>query len=179
MLDIARVLRHAEQTVIVVPRPHPTLVTRRVLLMERLHGFKYDDVDGMRAAGIDTEAVLRSLLICFIEGAMIYGVFDVVPESDKAAALDAFMEALAPGRSREARPGNAKELAATTVLRIALDEASCKVRTGGPNDDDEDLALPVWAGVLPLALTPRAPIAAAAPGEIPDYVRDWHGAVRA
>ena len=111
--------------------------------------------------------------------AIIYGVFDVVPESDKAAALDAFMEALAPGRSREARPGNAKELAATTVLRIALDEASCKVRTGGPNDDDEDLALAVWAGVLPLALTPRAPIAAATPGEIPDYVRDWHGAVRA
>ncbi|MDX2171169.1 MAG: AarF/UbiB family protein [Deltaproteobacteria bacterium] len=75
MLDIARVLRHGEQTVIVVPRPHPTLVTRRVLVMERLHGFKYDDVEGMRAAGIDTEAVLRSMLICFLEGAMIYGVF--------------------------------------------------------------------------------------------------------
>ena len=111
--------------------------------------------------------------------AMIYGVFDVVPESHKAAALDTFMEALAPGRSREARPGNAKELAATTVLRIALDEASCKVRTGGPNDDEEDLALPVWAGVLPLALMPRAPIAAAAPGETPDYVRDWQEAARA
>lgn len=75
MLDIARVLRHGEQTTIVVPRPHPSLVTRRVLVMERLHGFKYDDVDGMRAAGIDTEAVLRAMLICFLEGAMIYGVF--------------------------------------------------------------------------------------------------------
>ncbi|MEO8603133.1 MAG: AarF/UbiB family protein [bacterium] len=75
MLDIAQVLRDGEQTVIVVPRPHPTLVTRRVLVMERLRGFKYDDVDGMRAAGIDTESVLRSLLICFLEGAMIYGVF--------------------------------------------------------------------------------------------------------
>ncbi len=75
MLDIARILRHGEQTVIVVPRPHPTLVTRRVLVMERLRGFKYDDVEGMRAAGIDTEAVLRSMLICFLEGAMIYGVF--------------------------------------------------------------------------------------------------------
>jgi len=75
MLDIAQVLRDGEQTVIVVPRPHPTLVTRRVLVMERLRGFKYDDVDGMRAAGIDTEAVLRSMLICFLEGAMIYGVF--------------------------------------------------------------------------------------------------------
>lgn len=75
MLDIAHVLRDAQQTIIVVPRPHPTLVTRRVLVMERLFGFKYDDVDGMRAAGIDTEAVLRSMLICFLEGAMIYGVF--------------------------------------------------------------------------------------------------------
>jgi ubiquinone biosynthesis protein len=75
MLDIAQVLRDAQQTVIVVPRPHPTLVTRRVLVMERLRGFKYEDVDAMRAAGIDTEAVLRSMLICFLEGAMIYGVF--------------------------------------------------------------------------------------------------------
>lgn len=111
--------------------------------------------------------------------AIIYGVFEVVPESRKAAALDAFMETLAPGRSGHARPGNAKELAATTVLRIALDEASCKVRTGGPNDDEEDLALPVWAGVLPLALTPQAPIAAAAPDDTPDYVRDWQEAARA
>jgi len=75
MLDIAQVLRDGEQTVIVVPRPHPELVTRRVLVMERLFGFKYDDVEAMRAAGIDTESVLRSMLICFLEGAMIYGVF--------------------------------------------------------------------------------------------------------
>lgn len=75
MLDIAHVLRDAGQTAIVVPRPHPELVTRRVLVMERLHGFKYDDVDGMRAAGIDTTAVLRAMLISFLEGAMIYGVF--------------------------------------------------------------------------------------------------------
>jgi ubiquinone biosynthesis protein len=75
MLDIARLLREAGQTIIVVPRPHPALVTRRVLVMERLSGFKYDDVDGMRAAGIDGAVVLRSLLISFLEGAMIYGVF--------------------------------------------------------------------------------------------------------
>jgi ubiquinone biosynthesis protein len=75
MLDVARVLRAAGQTVIAVPRPHPALVTRRVLVMERLGGFKYEDIDGMRGAGIDTEVVLRSLLIAFLEGAMIYGVF--------------------------------------------------------------------------------------------------------
>jgi ubiquinone biosynthesis protein len=75
MLDIARLLREAGQTIIIVPRPHPDLVTRRVLVMERLYGFKYDDIDGMRGAGIDGAAVLRSLLISFLEGAMIYGVF--------------------------------------------------------------------------------------------------------
>jgi len=75
MLDVARVLRAAGQTAVVVPRPHPELVTRRVLVMERLDGFRYEDVEGMRAAGIDTAAVLRGLLISFLEGAMIYGVF--------------------------------------------------------------------------------------------------------
>jgi ubiquinone biosynthesis protein len=75
MLDIAQVLRDAGQTVVVVPRPHPALVTRRVLVMERLEGFHYDDIEGMRAAGIDTAEVIRSLLISFLEGAMIYGVF--------------------------------------------------------------------------------------------------------
>ncbi len=75
MLDIARLLRDAGQTIVVVPRPHPTLVSRRVLVMERLRGFQYEDTAGMRAAGIDTAEVLRSMLIAFLEGAMIYGVF--------------------------------------------------------------------------------------------------------
>jgi ubiquinone biosynthesis protein len=60
---------------IVVPRPHPELVTRRVLVMEQLHGFTWGNADGMRAAGIDTAAVLRSSLIAFLEGALLYGVF--------------------------------------------------------------------------------------------------------
>lgn len=75
MLDVAHVLRDAGQTLIVVPRPHPTLVTQRLLVMERIDGFHADDIAGMREAGIDTAAVLRSLMIAFLEGAMIYGVF--------------------------------------------------------------------------------------------------------
>ena len=75
MLDIAHVLRDAGQKIIVVPRPHPALVTRRMLVMERLHGFQYEDIEGMRQAGIDTAQVLRSMMISFLEGAMIYGVF--------------------------------------------------------------------------------------------------------
>jgi ubiquinone biosynthesis protein len=75
MLDVARVLRELGQDGYVVPRPHPTLVTRRVLVMERLLGFKFDDVVGMHAAGIDTEAVVRTGMIAFMEGAMIHGIF--------------------------------------------------------------------------------------------------------
>ncbi len=75
MLDIARVLREAGQSTLVVPRPHPDLVTRRMLVMERLEGFRYENVEGMRAAGIDPAEVVRSLLIAFLEGAILFGVF--------------------------------------------------------------------------------------------------------
>ncbi len=60
MLDVARVLHDLGQDGYVVPRPHPELVTERVLVMERFSGFNFDDVAGMRGAGIDTEAVIRT-----------------------------------------------------------------------------------------------------------------------
>jgi ubiquinone biosynthesis protein len=75
MLDIAAVFAASGQRAIVVPRPHPQLVTQRVLVMEQLHGFAWGNAAGMRAAGIDTAAVLRSSLIAFLEGALLYGVF--------------------------------------------------------------------------------------------------------
>ncbi|HTW97927.1 MAG TPA: AarF/UbiB family protein [Acidimicrobiales bacterium] len=75
MLDIAKVLAVTAQRAIIVPRPHPRLVTPRVLVMERVSGFAWDDVSGMRAAGIDTEAVLRAGVVSFLEGAMLFGVF--------------------------------------------------------------------------------------------------------
>jgi ubiquinone biosynthesis protein len=75
MLDVAHVIHDLGQDGYVVPRPHPTLVTRRVLVMERLSGFNFDDVAGMQDAGIDTEAVIRTGMISFMEGAMIHGVF--------------------------------------------------------------------------------------------------------
>jgi ubiquinone biosynthesis protein len=75
MLDIAAVLRDLGQDGYVVPRPHPQLVTRRVLVMERVSGFSFDDAAGMRDAGIDTEAVIRTGMIAFMEGALIHGIF--------------------------------------------------------------------------------------------------------
>ena len=75
MLDVARVLAATQQRSMVVPRPHPSLVTKRMLVMERLEGFSFDDVEGMKAAGVDTEGVVRAGLVSFLEGAMLYGVF--------------------------------------------------------------------------------------------------------
>ena len=75
MLDVAGVLAATGQRSVVVPRPHPRLVTRRVLVMERLSGFCFDDVEGMKAAGIDTTEVVRALMISFLEGAVMHGVF--------------------------------------------------------------------------------------------------------
>ncbi len=75
MVDVSRMLHRLNQTGYIVPRPHPSLVSRRILVMERLYGFNFDDVDGMKAAGLDTEAVIRTGMIAFMEGAMIEGVF--------------------------------------------------------------------------------------------------------
>lgn len=75
MLDVAMMLRSLDQTGYVVPRPHASLVTRRVLVMQRLDGFKFDDVAGMRQAGVDTEGVVRTAMIALMEGAMIAGIF--------------------------------------------------------------------------------------------------------
>lgn len=83
--------------------------------------------------------------------AMIYGrPRPVRDEEERLAALRAITEQLAPGQWDAARPPNRKELAATAVLALSLAEASVKVRQGPPGDEEEDYALPIWAGVLPL-----------------------------
>jgi nitroimidazol reductase NimA-like FMN-containing flavoprotein (pyridoxamine 5'-phosphate oxidase superfamily) len=76
---------------------------------------------------------------------------------EKEAALRALVEHIVPGRSDEVRGGDRRELSATAVLALPLAEVSAKVRTGPPQDDEPDYDLPIWAGVLPLALTPGAP----------------------
>jgi ubiquinone biosynthesis protein len=75
MIDVASMLHELGQTGYVVPRPHPKLVTRRVLVMQRVHGFNFDDVVGMKNAGIDTEDVVRTAMVALMEGAMVHGVF--------------------------------------------------------------------------------------------------------
>ena len=82
----------------------------------------------------------------------------VEDEAEKRRAFDTIVEHVLPGRSQVARPSNDSELRSTLVLRLPITEGSAKVREGGPKDDPEDMDLPVWAGVVPLRLTPSAPV---------------------
>lgn len=84
---------------------------------------------------------------------VVYGVArEVTDPREKDDAQRALVEHVVPGRTAEVRMPNEKELKETTILALALDEASAKVRTGDPKDPEEDLDLPVWAGVLPLRI---------------------------
>src|SRR5947208_254067 len=83
---------------------------------------------------------------------------EVTDREERLRVLDALVEHVCRGRSADARRPNESELKQTLVLRIPIAEASAKIRTGPPKDDEEDYALPIWAGVLPLALTPSAPV---------------------
>ena len=90
---------------------------------------------------------------------VILGKAEVVTdEAEKAAAMEAFTEHLIPGRWNDVRWPTANELKATFVLMLPIQEASAKIRTGNPIDDDEDYAMDVWAGVIPLAISPGRPI---------------------
>jgi nitroimidazol reductase NimA-like FMN-containing flavoprotein (pyridoxamine 5'-phosphate oxidase superfamily) len=108
---------------------------------------------------------------------VILGKAELVTDADeKNSALEAFTEHIIPGRWAEVRWPTELELKATIVLRLPIDEASAKIRTGDPVDDDEDYSMNVWAGVLPLALTPGHPIddEKLSPGiPIPDHVKAY------
>jgi hypothetical protein len=84
---------------------------------------------------------------------------EVADARERAAHMRTFMEGLFPGRWDALRPVKAKELRATRLLRLRIDEASAKIRSGGPADDAADLDWPAWGGVIPLALRAGAPVA--------------------
>jgi nitroimidazol reductase NimA-like FMN-containing flavoprotein (pyridoxamine 5'-phosphate oxidase superfamily) len=109
--------------------------------------------------------------------AVVLGRARLVDELDeKRLALEAVVEHVASGRSRDARPPSTEELQATTVLALRIDEASAKVRTGPPGDFDHDLELEIWAGVIPLRLTAGTPETEArvpAGVEVPAYASDY------
>ncbi|MFJ8946071.1 pyridoxamine 5'-phosphate oxidase family protein [Streptomyces sp. NPDC102395] len=105
---------------------------------------------------------------------VVHGVaHDVTDPEEKRTALDALVDHIVPGRAADSRPADKKELAATAVIRIDLAEVSAKIRSGGVNDEPEDLALPHWAGVLPLRKGYDTPVPDAGlrpDTELPDYL---------
>lgn len=107
---------------------------------------------------------------------MVHGTaYDVTDPEEKRIALDAIVDQVVAGRSRDLRPANKKESAATAVIRLDLHEVSAKMRTGGVNDEPEDLDLPHWAGVVPLRKGYEAPVADALLSpetELPDYLEN-------
>lgn len=106
---------------------------------------------------------------------MAFGTARKLDDSaSKTRALNVIAEHLMEGRWVDVRGPNEKELKATAVLEFAIEEASAKIRTGPPLDDEEDYELSVWAGVVPLRLSPGPPIEdphLKAGIEIPEYVR--------
>jgi nitroimidazol reductase NimA-like FMN-containing flavoprotein (pyridoxamine 5'-phosphate oxidase superfamily) len=104
---------------------------------------------------------------------MLFGRAERVDdEQEKLESMVAIVEHLVPGRRHDTRLPSPEELRKTLVVRLALDECSAKVRTGGPLDDDEDMDLGFWAGVLPLTTVPGEPV----PDvnlPVPDYLRRW------
>ena len=109
---------------------------------------------------IDSFVMARSAFnhSCNYRSVMVLGTARKVTDvAEKEARLKAFTEGLWPGRWDMLRPMTAKELKATTVLSLVLDEASAKVRTGPPGDDEADYALPIWAGLIPVRTEILAP----------------------
>jgi nitroimidazol reductase NimA-like FMN-containing flavoprotein (pyridoxamine 5'-phosphate oxidase superfamily) len=136
-----------------------------------LHGARASRMQKALAAGADvcvTVTLVDGLVLARsafhhsinYRSVVVFGRARVVEsEEEKNAALEAFTEHVMPGRWADVRWPTPQELAATTVLAVRLDEASAKIRTGPPIDDDEDYALPVWAGVLPLSVEPGTAVA--------------------
>ena len=110
---------------------------------------------------------------------VILGKAELVTETnEKNKALEALTEHFVPGRWAEVRWPTELELKATSVLKLPITEASAKIRTGDPVDDDEDYSMNVWAGVIPLTMADGEPIADSKLADgitVPEHVSKYHG----
>ena len=107
------------------------------------------------------------------ESVMIFGKARVLTDNEKRLALEKISNKLIPGLWDYGRPMTNKESAATMIVELSLDKISAKKREGEPSDDDEDVALPIWAGILPLTTTLGAPITASNAKGIPIPHHIW------
>jgi nitroimidazol reductase NimA-like FMN-containing flavoprotein (pyridoxamine 5'-phosphate oxidase superfamily) len=151
-----------------------------------LHGAVANHMLGAIAGGVEacvTVTIVDGLVLARsafhhsmdYRSVMVFGRASRVDDEDeKRRALHALVEHVVPGRDADVRAPSVSELRTTLVLRLPITEASAKVRTGGPIDDEDDLSLDVWAGVLPCMLgfgTPLAEPEVTAP--VPDYLRGY------
>lgn len=142
MIDVAAVFADLDQRQFVVPRPHPELVTRRVLVMERLDGFRFDDMERYEEHGVDTHAIVRASMIGFMEGALIHGIFHgdlhggnlYVRPDGKTALLDFGIT----GRMSEARRLAFVRLLIGGMMNNPVDQLAA-MRDLGALPDDTDL----------------------------------------
>jgi len=107
---------------------------------------------------------------------VIHGTGRLLDDVEKTGVLDLIIERLIPGRLADIRRSTGAELAQTSIIELALDEVSAKVRSGGPGDDPADLGSEVWAGVVPLQVVAGEPVPAADLREgieTPDYLRPY------
>jgi uncharacterized protein len=105
---------------------------------------------------------------------VVFGKAHEVAEDEKVRVLESLVEHVVRGRSKDVRAPNQKELRQTLVLAMSIDEASAKIRTGGPVDDEEDYAMPIWAGVLPLKLMPCDAVTDRDVSvDVPEYVKQY------
>ena len=164
----------------VVPTIHARIGDRLYL-----HGAVANHMLGSLAGGVEaciTITIIDGLVLARsafhhsmnYRSVMIFGrAVPIDDPAEKKAALAALVEHVVPGRTADAREPSVKELRTTLVLGLSIAEASAKMRTGGPIDDDEDLDLPVWAGLLPVATVFGEPLADTPDRPLPDYVRDY------
>jgi nitroimidazol reductase NimA-like FMN-containing flavoprotein (pyridoxamine 5'-phosphate oxidase superfamily) len=134
-----------------------------------LHGSAASRLQRTLSAGVDvcvTATIVDALVFARssfhhsmnYRSVVVLGNAGAAVGDEKVHGLRAIAEHLTPGRWNEAREPNELELRQTSVLRLPIEEASAKIRTGGPIDDVDDVELPIWAGVLPLATRWDAPI---------------------
>ncbi|MFC8537920.1 pyridoxamine 5'-phosphate oxidase family protein [Streptomyces sp. NPDC057249] len=152
----------------------PTLFGR---VGERLYVHGSTGSRPLRTAGSTDEGLAVCLTVTHVDGlvlarsafhhslnyrsVVVHGTaYAVTDPEERRVALDAIVDQVVPGRSKDSRPADGKELAATAVIRLDLREVSAKIRTGGPNDDPRDVGLPHWAGVVPVAPARATPVPA-------------------
>ncbi len=168
------------------PRIIPTLYMRRGDYLY-LHGnrqaafLRHIGSGGLAAVSVMTAdgiVVARSGFHCSMNyrSVVVFGEGETVPAEEHEEILDAFVEALIPGHAAAVRPATRQELAATAAVRIPINEASTKIRTGPANDAEGDLDADVWAGVIPLytAVGTPEPNPDLKPGiATPAYIEDY------